>query len=204
MRSRLPLDPRVFRRAVHASGAAFIGYYLIPMTGAGALVRLALPLSLAAVAILIETLRLTGQLPRHLVLGLRRYESHRPASYAYFAVAAGILLLATPQSIAVPCIVGAALLDPVVGEARNRDHGRLGAGLAGALATALFLLVGWSLPVSLLAGAVLLAGERLGNRAIDDDFLMPMLPALALIVLAAIGAAPIPADLIRPLGGAVP
>ncbi len=135
------------------------------------------------------------------IFGMRAYERGRVASYAYFAVATGALLLLFPQPIAVPCLVGAALLDPVIGEFRSRGRTRLGVILATTLGLALFILLDWSILASSVATLAILTGELVTIPYLDDDFLMPILPALALTVLLAAGVGDLPADLIIPLGG---
>lgn len=182
------LGDRIWRRILHFVGAAVLVYYLLPT-------RFFLVLSneeallIALVAVLgMEGLRLSAglELPT-----IRPWERHRVASYAYFAVALVVAVLAFPRPIAVAVVLGTAFVDPLIGELRLRPGiGRrwlwgvpfLAFGL---ISLGAFVLVGdWSfgsaLVAAAVAGAIGTAVERPKLPYYDDDLAMVLAPGIAL------------------------
>lgn len=189
-----------FRRALHGFGATFIVYYLIPDAGAWGVAKRVLPPLLVLAAVAVEVARLRGAFRSEALFGLREYERRRVGAYVHFGLAALVLLTFAPQAIAIPCLVGMALLDPLHGELRARGRGRAAVALGWALATLLFALAGWSVPWALLGGAAMALGEVLNVPGVDDDFLMGILPAVALGAATLAGATAVPSDLLAPWG----
>ena len=148
-------------------------------------------LVLALVVVLVlEAFRIRGDLE---LPTIRPFERGRLASFAYFALALVAAVLFFPEAIAVAVVLGAALIDPLIGELRIAPGWRsaypTAPVLAYALIAALALLVvgAWSWPASVLAavGAAALAigVERLRYRHLDDDLTMTLVPGIALSAL---------------------
>lgn len=187
--NQLEFDPHWFRRAFHAFGACFIVYYLLPEQGVAlTFVKQFLPLLLFVGALAVETYRILGGLPTEAFFGLREYERYRLSGYVYFASAVTLLLYAFPPAIAAGCIVGAAIGDPILGEFRRAKREHLGWLACFAFGLVVFGALGWHLAVAALASGLLIAGELAKNKVLDDDFMMPILPAVVLVLLDATGA----------------
>jgi hypothetical protein len=197
----LRFNPHWFRRAVHAMGGALILYYLLPPGDpvAGP-IRRYLPAVAFAAGAAVEGFRMAGGIKSEHFFGLREYERSRVSGYIYFGAATVLLLYFFPQAIAVPSIVGAAIGDPIVGEVRDR-YG-MGPGLATGTAFGAFLyaLLGWGGLVAVAAGAIMAVAESTRFRLLDDDLLMPMVPALVLLGLHLAGYLAVPEPLIQPMG----
>lgn len=195
--SQVDFDPHWFRRAFHSFGACFIAYYLAPATGLAGAIRGAMPLALLAGALGLEAYRISGRMPTEAFFGLREYERRRISGYVYFGIATVSLVYLFPQPLAVACILGAAIGDPIIGEIRRMGHVRasLVAGLAFVLAC--FLLVGFHPLLAVFGAAVMVGAENVKIRWLDDDLLMPLLPAVAILALASTA-------ILSPLGVAMP
>lgn len=184
----LEFDPHWFRRAFHAFGACFIVFFLLPDEGVTmGFVKGALPALLFAGALAVEAYRILGGVSTEAFFGLREYERYRISGYVYFASSVVLLLYAFPPAIAAACIVGAAIGDPILGEFRRakREHAGWAATLA--FGTIVFAALGFHPSLAVLGGGLLVAGELWKNRYLDDDFMMPILPAVVLIALDAAG-----------------
>ncbi len=182
------LGDRIWRRVLHFVGAIVLLYYLLPprffliLTNEEALL-----LALAAVLVM-EALRLRAglELPT-----IRPWERNRVASYAYFAVALVVAVLAFPRPVAFAVVIGTALIDPLIGELRlRRGIGRrwlwgLPLALYAVIALGCFLGVGgWSLGPAIaaagVAGVIAIAVERPKLPYYDDDMAMTLAPGIAL------------------------
>jgi dolichol kinase len=177
----------ILRRILHGAGAFVLVYYLVP-DDFFVVVRkeVVLLLALAAAGVL-EVLRLgVGvELPT-----MRGYETERPASYVFYAVALVVAILFFPEPIACAVVLGTAIVDPLAGGLRSSArHARFGPwlpwGVYTALAATALAAVGgwpWELAVALgaAAGAVGVAAERVKLRWLDDDLTMTVVPALLL------------------------
>jgi len=127
-------------------------------------------------------------------LGLRPHEKDRLASHAWAAAGLVIVLWLFPHDIASAAIVGWALVDPLLGELRtlklkSRSVIVLSAAVYFGLALLMFLL--WdertaaeALVLSAVGMAVAIPAECVKVRYVDDDFMMSVLPALAMLALA--------------------
>lgn len=197
----LEFNPHWFRRAVHAMGAAFVLFYLLPPAHpvAGPVRRYLPGLAFAAFAGL-EAVRMAGGIKTEHFFGLREYERSRVSGYVYFGAGTVLLLYLFPQSIAVPSIVGGAIGDPIVGEIRDRGWNWTSLAVGALLGAFLYALAGWHPGLALGAGVLMGAAERTRIWLLDDDFVMPVVPALALLLLVLGGWVQAPPDLIVPLG----
>ncbi len=122
-----------------------------------------------------------------LIFGMRRYEGYQVAAYAWATMAAAIALFFFPMHLAVVCLLGMGLIDPLIGEVkehRPKLYPYIPLLCWGFLAV-MVLVVLTDHPVTvviLLAcigslAAVIAESPRL---VIDDDFLMVLIPLVVL------------------------
>jgi hypothetical protein len=184
------LGDRIWRRILHFVGAAVLVYYLLPPRFFLVLSNeYALLLALAAV-LGMEALRLRAglELPT-----IRPWERHRVASYAYFAVALVVAVLAFPKAIAVAVVIGTAFVDPLIGELRLRSD--IGRRWLWGIPFVAFGLITWDALIGVghwgvapaflaaaVAGAIGTAVERPKLPYYDDDMAMVLAPGIALAV----------------------
>lgn len=198
-------DPRWYRRAFHTFAACFVAYYLIPENTGDLLwvfiTKRAVVSILICTVLVVEILRLRGNIKTEVFFGLRLYEQKRVCSYIYFGVGSSILLLFFPQAIAVPCILAAAITDPVMGELRRVAKKWVSIAFGAILSLGLFMLCNYGIVPAAFGATLVVAGELFSNKLIDDDFLMQILPAIGLAIAAALlpGASMIPDPFITPL-----
>ncbi|HEC81424.1 MAG TPA: dolichol kinase [Thermoplasmatales archaeon] len=198
-----------YRRAVHAFSATFLLYYLLPDVYWLTFIKRCVVVFLVVVFTVFEVMRIRKLVRNHKVFGLRDYEENRFGSYLYFGVGAAVLLLVFPQQIAVPSILCAAFVDPVVGELRVMV-GEKKAYILGFLLSFFFFSFTWFMapfpflivaPVLGALGAVV--GEMKKFRWVDDDLLIQLIPATLLGVLYVLmvwyGVRFLPPEVIHPL-----
>lgn len=197
------LGDRIWRRVLHLAGGVVLLVYVLPK-GFFVVLPTDEVLLLALAAVLgMEAVRRAGrlQLPT-----LRPHELGRTASYAYFAVGLTVTVELFPRYVAVPVVLGAVLVDPLLGELRLRPVAHATALAVGwavyvALAAPFLVLEGpWApaVAVGLAVGAGALAVASEGPRTwipLDDDAAMLLVPgiALALAAWAVAGFGPVPA-----------
>ncbi len=192
---------RLLRRGLKFGGLLILVYYWLPKKVFGVPVYWAIPLGAAIVAA-VEVARLTGALR---VPALRHYEGRRPAGYVYWGASLAILVAFFPEPFAIAALAAASVADVLAGELRSTwkltpDRARWWGSFWPFVLVSLPLLL-WLSPEgaftsSLLAlsGAALAAaveGRRMG--ALDDDLLMPLLPALLWLAIVTVmpGAVPL-------------
>jgi hypothetical protein len=184
------LGERIWRRCLHVLGAVVLVYYLLPAGFFWILPNSAVLLLALFVVLGLEILRWAGRLE---LPTIRAFEHRRLASFAYFAIALVAAVLLFPEAIAVAVVLGAALVDPLIGELRLRPSRRWAYPAVpllayGAIAVwALGSVGAWSWASALLLGAiaagVAVGVERLRYRHLDDDLTMTLLPGIVLAVL---------------------
>ena len=185
------LTASMARRGIHLVSPLFLGYYLLPAHFAG--VDRQLFVVIAVVLIIgVESVRLLF----HLSLpGLRDYEQHRLAAYAWggFGMAIGFLFF--PPVLHVVTYSGMAWIDPLARWARdNSQYPRVP--LLAYLAMAAVLLVLFFqyepklatnpiliVPFAIIGAAVAVAVEYPKWTVTDDDFAMNIVPLLMLTLL---------------------
>ncbi|MEM3039074.1 MAG: hypothetical protein QXE45_06750 [Thermoplasmata archaeon] len=181
---------RIVRRLFHAALSIAVLYYWFPE------VIIELDMGKWVVLLAGGIIVLCIEVPR-LILGKqlpwgRPYELRRPASYAYAAFGAILVLLFFPPAIGAPAIASMAWADPVAGELRRKRLSRSSIGIAcGAvyLAIALPLMAlldpgSWFvLPIALAMTITAVISENLGLKYLDDDFVMMVLPAIVGYIL---------------------
>jgi dolichol kinase len=185
---QIEFDPHWFRRAFHAFGSISVLYFLLPDTPLLVALKQYLPGMILIVAAGLEAYRANGAIRDEDLFALRDYERRRVGSYLYFTMSMVILVYAFPQWIAVPCILIASFVDPVMGEVKRANSDWRVAGLAGLVVTgSICWLSGYHPLLSLLVGAAAVAGEGHRIEFLDDDLLVPMIPAFLLLLLASLG-----------------
>ncbi len=182
-----------WRRTIHVLGALVLLYYVLPSDTFVIASTTTVLLFLLAIGLTIELLRHTVGLKPPLI---RPYEEGRVASFAWYAIALTVALLAFPPPIATTVILGAAFVDPLIGELRrvhawNRYYPS--APIALYLALSIPTLYGfgrWSAGAAILGAALAttlaIAVERKKSAWFDDDWTMVLIPGAALTILAAI------------------
>jgi dolichol kinase len=179
------------RRFVHALVALAPIYYLLPVDLPYVNVRRwVLLIVFIAAMFVFESVRVWKKFT---FLGLRPHEKDRLASHAWAAAGLVIVLWLFPHDIASAAIVGWALVDPLLGELRGRKMDLrlvviLSAATYFALACVMFLL--WSersfaalAALSFVGMVIAIPAEWVEVRFLDDDFLMSVLPAVAMLAL---------------------
>ncbi|MFZ0891786.1 MAG: hypothetical protein WB778_00110 [Thermoplasmata archaeon] len=184
------LGERVWRRILHLLGGLAVVYYLVPENFFVIIPKWGVLLLLVAAIVVIEALRhaVGLELPT-----IRSFEAHRIGSYAFYATALAIALLFFPEPIAVAVILGAAIVDPLIGELRlhptiRRSYPFVAGIVYVALAFPAFWLVGgWTVAASLLfafvAAAIAITVEWPKRSWWDDDLTMILVPGVVLWLL---------------------
>ncbi|MBS3748728.1 MAG: hypothetical protein KGY65_06275 [Candidatus Thermoplasmatota archaeon] len=197
----------VQRRGLHIAGGIFIGYYFLPPFLPYDIPRTIILYAIIPLVISIELYRwnVREHRLRHL---LRDYEKSRPASFSYFAVGSIILLLYFPQYISIPCILSAAICDPIIGITKQKNKQFIGY-LTGFLLSSILFILAWNsttpsigLTAAMIGASTSMISEYKSSFYIDDDFLMQILPAIVLFIFAYVlktCSLPLPAQLISSL-----
>jgi len=122
--------------------------------------------------------------------GLRPHEKYQIASFAWAAAGVTLLLWLFPQDIASGALVAMALVDPLAGEMRGQKK-REPVTVSVSLIAYFILFLGVSVLVgerelgvyallAMVGSTVAIPSERYKVKYVDDDFLMLVLPALAM------------------------
>jgi hypothetical protein len=180
--------PSLFRRIFHATGAFYLIYYLLPEELFPGFFKWQGVIILVAAAWIVEAIRLKR---KKLIFGMRKYEKKQPSAYAWFALGMGLALLLFDMIFVVPVVIGMATIDPIIGEIRFRKKNLypiLPSILYGIIMFACFIpLSGMNVWFMILFTSVgtfcAIYAESWKIKAIDDDFLMIIIPLLALTVL---------------------
>jgi hypothetical protein len=125
-------------------------------------------------------------------LGLRPHERNQIASFAWAAAGITVVLWLFPHEIATAALIGMAIVDPLIGELRNSVDGRIAVPVSFGVyfvlcVSALILTSDMSFlfagALASVGSAVAIASENLEIKFVDDDFLMAVLPAVAMTAL---------------------
>ena len=168
---------RLLRRVVHVASAGLLSYYLLPpdMYGAG------FPRELVVLTFLVPVLAVEVYRwkRRPEIYGLRENEKKRISAVAWGAVGLALAFVLFPQRLVVPCVLGLAFVDPLIGELRlGWPRGYPWIPAAAYFPICLATGLGWA--PSLLSTAVALAAEAPKVAEVDDDFRMLVAPLVAL------------------------
>ena len=119
---------------------------------------------------------------------IREYERFRPASYGYFSLGAIILLAYFPQYIAIPCILSAAICDPIIGILKQKKKKIVGF-IIGFFISFIFFYICWqdaffwiAIGASVIGSVTVIFAEHASNVWLDDDLLMQIIPAFVLFI----------------------
>lgn len=178
------------RRFLHCLIALAPLYYALPVDLPYIDVRRwVLLVAFFSVVSLIEAVRLWRGVT---FFGLRPHEKDQIASFAWAAAGITLTLWLFPHEVATAVLVSMAFVDPLAGELRRTTSAALAVpipmtayfviSMLVLLATTdiNYLLVG---ALSSVGAAVGIASESLETKYVDDDFLMTVLPALAMTAL---------------------
>jgi len=181
---------RLARRGFHSLSSLFVVYYWLP--------DYLEPLQLTRGQVAVMGIFLLAAFEAYrihrgwLFFGLRDYEKKRVAGYFWGALGYVIALLFFEERFAMLTILGTTLGDPVLGEMRRTDWKKwapvAGFGVWCAIALVCVFVLGLTTPLLFIPlGAVLAVGaESVKDKWIDDNFLMNIVPLLALSGLAAL------------------
>ena len=198
-----------YRRAIHAFSAIFLVYYIFPDVYWITVTKKCVVILTVAVFAVFEVMRIRKLIKNRKIFGLREYEENRFGSYLYFGIGAAILLLFFPQQIAIPSILGAAFVDPAIGELRGKT-GKMTAYIAGFTLSLFFFSFTWfnaPFPFPFIAPVIGASGAVVGEikkfRWVDDDLLIQLIPAVLLGILylltSLFGVTFLPSEIIHPL-----
>ncbi len=158
-------------------------YYLLPPEIHGYSRRLLL-LVVVMIILGFEVIRLYKG---WLIFGMRGYEGRQVAAYAWATMAAAIALLLFPMHLAVVCLLGMGLIDPLIGEVQEHRPGLypyIPLLCWGILAVIVFVVLTdhHMVVVLMLAciGSVVAVIAESPRLPIDDDFLMVVVPLVIL------------------------
>ena len=186
------------RKAFHLASPVWLVWYWTPPDAWIGVPKVGVLLFFLCGTLLIEAGRL---ITRRRIPGLRDNESDRISAYAWGSLGLGLGLMFFPGELVIPTFWGMAWIDPLCAESRKKGGYPwvpFAAYLGLAVALMLFVvplapfqtapLPLWRMALYAPVAAVLgLAAERPNIRWIDDDFLMHIVPLLALAGLSKIG-----------------
>lgn len=124
------------------------------------------------------------------IIGMRPYEYSRLSAFAWAFLGMATVDLFFPFYIALPALLGMALLDPLAGELRLRGRARATVVIY-PISFIIFLVSMYLLHIPLNLTLFYSAGgstvswlsEHFKFKAVDDDYLMSVLPAVAVSIL---------------------
>lgn len=178
----------VLRRLVHLSTPVFLLYYLAPdPLWDGGITKIQGLLIAFFITMGFEALRLIFKFR---IPGMRDYEYRRLSAAAWAALGMTIAFLFFPLEYAAPAFIGMGWVDPLIGELRKRKS-RLYPLLPSVVYLSIVLislsaLLEPSVEVviaSLVATALGIGVERIRTRYVDDDFLMLVVPLIAIALI---------------------
>jgi dolichol kinase len=201
-------DQIVVRRLLHLSLGLILVYYLFPKLIFGVPKEWYVVILFMVLPITLEIIRI---LTKGTFYGMRKHEKGHVASYVWFTSGAVILIVLFPQSIAAPCILAAAIGDPVLGATRDLRR-RHTFSITYMVIFLIFYLFHYHLVIGFVAAGIVLISESVEFRIkwqlrphlfysrsqkkvsrykrffevlfrTDDDFMMQIIPALSLLVI---------------------
>lgn len=183
----MKIDSHWFRRMVHVSCACTLVYYLFPddifwVYAA----KIILASGILSAATVIEIVRLRGALDEGFLFPFRDYEKSKVGAHIWLGISVLVLLVFFPQQIAAPCILAVCLADPVIGELRMKNK-LLGFFCGFCISSAIFVVFNYPVLLGLLAGLLAVSAESIRSKNIDDNLLMPLVPAVILLAASQCG-----------------
>jgi len=177
--------PHTFRRLFHLASPVFLLYYWVPEEiGTTGIRRQALLLLVVGTVLALDVGRIALRIP---VFGLRKYEAGRISAYAWGTIALAIGFVFFPPVLVIPAFCGMAWIDPLCAwTRRTRRYPSLPAIAYAVVFASVLVVIGSgldSLEIAALTGIatpVALLAEYPDIRVVDDDFLMTIVPLIAL------------------------
>lgn len=175
----------VIRRIFHMTAIVYLLYYLLPEELFPGFYKWYGVVIIVFATLIVEGVRLkTGML----FFGLREYEKMRMSAFAWFAIGMGIALLWFDMVYVVPVVIGMALTDPLIGEIKRKKeelYPLFPSLIYGIIVfLCLLLLSGMFIVLKILFTVVAtvsaISAEHYKLKYVDDDFLMIVIPLLAL------------------------
>lgn len=175
----------MIRRILHMTAVVYLVYYLLPEELFPGFYKWYGVLIILCATLAVEALRLkTGKV----FFGLREYEKKRVSAFAWFAIGMSIALLWFEMVYVVPVVIGMAFIDPLIGEIKRKNerfYPILPIVIYGTIMfTCLLILsemsIGPLILLTFVATFFAILAERWNIKYIDDDFLMIIIPLLAL------------------------
>ncbi len=123
-----------------------------------------------------------------MIFGLRQHEAKQPASFAWGALAIGVVLILSPgREFAIPIIWACAFGDPFIGELRACQCPRywvfvLGVLLVIAVWLIAFMWLGTPWWWALIMGPVTVIAESIYIKWVDDNALMMLVPLVLILI----------------------
>ncbi|MEM3852205.1 MAG: hypothetical protein QXP70_04315 [Methanomassiliicoccales archaeon] len=175
------------RRAIHVLTGLGALYYFIPVHIFPAITKESAFVILIMLILAFESLRIQLSIK---IVGMRPYEFSRLSGFAWAFMGMATVDLFFPFYIALPSLLTMALMDPLAGELRLRGMSSIAVviwPLSFIIFETAFLLLHLPLTHSLYFSAVgstvAWLSEHFKFRAIDDDYLMSVLPAVMVTVV---------------------
>lgn len=177
----MKIDSHWFRRMVHVSCVCTLVYYLFPdnifwIYAA----KIILASGIFSAAVVIEIIRIKGSLDEGFLFPFRDYEKYKVGAHIWLGVSLFVLLVFFPQQIAAPCILVVCLVDPIIGELRMKNK-TISFFCGFCISSAIFLVFNYPILLCSLAGLLAVSAESIRSKNIDDNILMPLVPAAILL-----------------------
>lgn len=181
------VNSRCFRRMVHVSCACTLVYYLFPDSIFWIYAaKIILASGIFSAAVVIEIIRLKGALDEGFLFPFRDYEKYKVGAHIWLGISILVLLVFFPQQIAAPCILAVCLVDPIIGELRMKK--KLLSYVCGfCISSAIFVVFNYPILLCSLAGFLAVSAESIRSKNIDDNILMPLVPAAILLAVSQCG-----------------
>lgn len=183
---------QVLRRIVHISTPVFLIYYFLPdPLWTGGPPRVLGLLIFLAIVLVAEALRLIYR-PNFIGM-MREYENTQMSAGAWAALGMTFAFLFFPFGYSAPALIGMGWVDPVIGDLRRKSSPRYPS--VPILLYFLIALVSMAVIIgptvkvvaaSLVAAPLAIWAERLKSSYVDDDFLMMIVPLIAIAGVTAV------------------
>jgi hypothetical protein len=182
---------QVLRRIVHISTPVFLIYYFLPdPLWTGGPPRVLGLLMFLAIVLVAEALRLLYW-PN--LIGMREYEKTQMSAGAWAALGMTFAFLFFPFGYSAPALMGMGWVDPVIGDLRRKrspQYPSVPILLYFLIAlVSMAVIIGPTVKVvaaSLVAAPLAIWAERLKSSYVDDDFLMIVVPLIAIAGVTAV------------------
>jgi len=182
---------QALRRIVHISTPVFLIYYFLPdPLWTGGPTRVLGLLILLAIVLVAEALRLAY---RPKIIGMRDYEQTHMSAGAWAAIGMTFAFLFFPFGCSAPALMGMGWVDPVIGDLRRKcspQYPSVPLLLYFLIAlVSMAVIIGPTVKVvvaGLVAAPLAIWAERLKTSYVDDDFLMIVIPLIAIAGVTAV------------------